>query len=195
MVEMREHDNVGSAIILIGPVRAGKSTVGSLLATKLALPFYELDELRFEYYREIGYDPAEAKRRIESAGFWGLYRYWKPFEAYAVERLLSEHKTGVISFGAGHSVYEEDALFRRVQAVMAPFPRVVLLLPSPDIDVTMRELRSRDVDPPVTEPDINEHFVRHHSNGDLAKEVVYTLGKTPEETCDEIRLRFGLLAR
>ncbi len=195
MVEMREHDNVGSAIILIGPVRAGKSTVGSLLATKLALPFYELDELRFEYYREIGYDPAEAKRRIESAGFWGLYRYWKPFEAYAVERLLSEHKTGVISFGAGHSVYEEDALFRRVQAVMAPFPRVVLLLPSPDFDVTMRELRSRDVDPPVTEPDINEHFVRHHSNGDLAKEVVYTLGKTPEETCDEIRLRFGLLAR
>ncbi len=184
-----------SAIILIGPVRTGKSTIGRLLATQLAFPFYELDELRFGYYHEIGYDPAEAKRRIESEGFWGLYRYWKPFEAYAVERLLKEHRTGVISFGAGHSVYEDDALFQRVQAVMAPFPRTVLLLPSPDIEVTMKVLRSRDVDPPVTEPDINEHFVRHHSNYDLAKEVVYTLGKTPEETCDEICLRFGLSAR
>ena len=193
--EKLENATVGSAIILIGPVRAGKSTIGRLLATQLALPFYELDELRFGYYHEIGYDVAEAKRRIESEGFWGLYRYWKPFEAYAVERLLNEHKTGVISFGAGHSVYEDDTLFQRVQSIMAPFPRVVLLLPSPDLDATMKELRSRDTDAPVTEPDINEHFVRHHSNRDLAKAVVYTLGKTPEETCDEIRMQFGLWAR
>ncbi|HRF50415.1 MAG TPA: shikimate kinase [Anaerolineales bacterium] len=183
---------MGSAVILIGPVRTGKSTVGSLLATKLTVPFYELDDLRFGYYNEIGYDRAEAKRRIEREGFWGLYRYWKPFEAYAVERLLKEHQEGVIAFGAGHSVYEDDVLFERVRAVMAPFPRVVLLLPSPDLGVTMGELRARDTDAPVTEPDINEHFVRHHSNYDLAKEVVYTLGRTAEETCDEIRRRFGL---
>ncbi len=32
----------------------------------------------------------------------------------------------------------------------------------------------------------NETFVRHPANGRLAKQVVYTEGKTPEETCEEI---------
>ena len=35
-------------------------------------------------------------------------------------------------------------------------------------------------------PNINEHFLKHHSNYDLAKFIVYTKGKTPEETCEEI---------
>jgi len=36
------------------------------------------------------------------------------------------------------------------------------------------------------QPNINEHFIRQHSNYDLAKVVVYTKGKQPEETCEEI---------
>ena len=34
--------------------------------------------------------------------------------------------------------------------------------------------------------DFHEHFVKHHSNHDLAKFVVYTKEKSPEETRDEI---------
>ncbi|MCK7516287.1 MAG: hypothetical protein MZV64_00425 [Ignavibacteriales bacterium] len=33
---------------------------------------------------------------------------------------------------------------------------------------------------------MNEHFVRHHSNYDLAKYIAYTRDKTPEQTCDEV---------
>jgi hypothetical protein len=33
---------------------------------------------------------------------------------------------------------------------------------------------------------VNEHFVRHHSNYDLAKYIAYTKDKAPEQTCDEI---------
>lgn len=46
-------------IILIGPMSAGKSTIGKLLAEKLGIPQYSVDDVRWDYYREIGYDEAE----------------------------------------------------------------------------------------------------------------------------------------
>ncbi|MEO7910057.1 MAG: AAA family ATPase, partial [Roseiflexaceae bacterium] len=125
-------------IILIGPPGTGKSTVGELLAAKLAWPQCSMDELRWEYYREIGYDSELQKSLWEQQGFDAVMRYWKPFEAHAVERLLGEHRDCrpgcVIDFGAGHSFYEDEAQFARVQQALAPFSNIVLLLPSADLD-------------------------------------------------------------
>lgn len=177
---------MNSEIILIGPIGAGKSTVGELLSDKLRLPQVEMDELRTRYYREIGYDDALAKSKRESEGFWGLYQYWKPFEAYAVERLLSEYKDCVIDFGAGHSVYEDKKLFERVHAILAPYKNIFLLLPSPDVDESINILNEREAFLREMKPNINEHFIKHHSNYDLAKHIIYTKNKTPEETCEEI---------
>ncbi|MEO0409294.1 MAG: shikimate kinase, partial [Cyanobacteria bacterium P01_A01_bin.135] len=81
---------MSSDIVLIGPQSAGKSTVGELLAARLDLPQVSMDELRWGYYKEIGYDEALAERK-KRQGAWSIIRYWKPFEAYAVERLLTEH--------------------------------------------------------------------------------------------------------
>ena len=175
-----------SDIILIGPMGTGKSTQGKLLADRLGLPQCPMDRYRWEYYKEIGYDDDFAKK-LGKVGFWALYMYWKEFECYSVERLLSEHSNCVIDFGAGHSVYEIDTHFARVEKVMRPYRNVVLILPSPDKDGSVRLLSERmgkDVAP--DDLDINEHFVRHHSNYDLAKHIVYTKGKSPEETRDEI---------
>ncbi|WP_315755062.1 MULTISPECIES: shikimate kinase [unclassified Bradyrhizobium] len=165
----------------------GKSTQGKLLATSLGLPQLSMDQVRWDYYREIGYD-AERQRAIgENEGFAGIYRYWKPFEAHAVERLLADHHDCVIDFGAGHSVFEDAGLFERVRRAVAPFSNVVLLLPSPDPEESLRILHTRrGGSPPPGEFDVNAHFIRHHSNYDLAKIVVYTEGKTPEETRDSI---------
>jgi shikimate kinase len=183
-----------STIILIGPMSAGKSTIAKLLAEKLGLPQYAVDDDRWTYYDEIGYDKAEAAKIVESEGMVGLLRYWKPFEAHAVERALADHRDCVIDFGAGHSVYEDEALFKRVQRALEPYPNVILILPSPDLDESTQILNARfrqllldevgEIDEALL--DVNEHFVKHPSNHQLAKIVVYTNGKTPAETCTEI---------
>jgi shikimate kinase len=173
-------------IILIGPIGAGKSTQGKLLSEKLGLPRCDMDRLRFDYYKEIGYDEAVAQQLAEKEGFLSKYRYWKAFEIHAVERLLAEHRNCVIDFGAGHSVYEDEAHFARAQRALAPYVNVVLLLPSPDLDESVRLLNERTGSLVAQDFDFCEHFVKHHSNHDLARIVVYTHGKTPEETRDEI---------
>lgn len=175
-----------SDIILIGPISTGKSTLGKLLAEKLEILQCSIDDVRLDYYKEINYDEKLAKQIREEEGFQGIYRYWKPFEAYAVERVLSEYSNCVIDFGAGHSVYEDDELFRRVQQVLKPYINVVLILPSPDLEESIQILNERNGGIVSNEFDLNEYFVKHHSNYDLAKFVVYTKGKIPEETRDEI---------
>ncbi|MFN8417741.1 MAG: shikimate kinase [Anaerolineae bacterium] len=161
-----------STIILIGPVSAGKSTVAALLADKLHMPHVSIDDVRWGYYAEIGYDNAEASRIANSdEGMLGLLRYWKPFEAYAVERVLPDHPNSVIDFGAGHSFYDDEALFDRVQNALAPYPNVIMLLPSPDLDESARILNDRFrtllqrevglVDEGLL--DLNATFVKHPS--------------------------------
>jgi shikimate kinase len=177
---------MNSEIILIGPMGVGKSTVGKLLSEKLNIPQVDVDELRAKYYKEIGYDEEIARSKHESEGIWGLYQYWKPFEAYAVERVLEEYQNCVIDFGAGHSVYENDELFERIQRALLPYPNVVLLMPSSDWSESISILNERSEFLRNMQPNLNEHFIKHHSNYDLAKHTVYTKGKTPEETCKEI---------
>jgi shikimate kinase len=185
---------VRSVVILIGPMSAGKSTIAPLLAEAFGLERVEMDTLRWAYYDEIGYDRTLEAQIFQREGWLGLFRYWKPFEAHAVERAVSDHRNCVLDFGAGHSVYEDQELFQRVQQALAPFRYVVLLLPSPDLDLSVRivnerfsqeiEATGQDVDPGLLE--MNAFFVRHPSNRQLATRVVYTLDHTPEQTCAEI---------
>ena len=180
-------------VILIGPIGAGKSTLGKLIAAALGVPQISLDDIRFNYYREIGYNDAVAKLRYATDGFWSLYRYWKPFEAHAVERVLAEHTDCVIDLGAGHSVYEDEALLTRVAKVFAPHPNVVLVLPSADLATSLHVLQERRPSLRDITPDINEHFITHRSNYELATLIVYTADRTPEETCAEILQRIAVL--
>jgi shikimate kinase len=170
-------------ILLIGPMRAGKSTLGHLLSERLKRPRVPMDHLRWDYYKEIGWNEAEQQRIREAEGFAGVYRYWKPFELHAVGRLLADHREGVIDFGAGHSVYEKDADFARARELLAPYPNVVLLLPSPDPGESVAILRERGRQR-IGGVEVSRFFTTHLPK--LAKQTVYTEGKTPDETSREI---------
>jgi shikimate kinase len=182
---------MNKTIILIGPMGVGKTTVGKLLAERLGLRNVSLDEIRRPYYDEIGYDNEAAKQIHAERGMAGIIEYWKPFEVYSVERVLQDYDNAVIDFGAGHSVYDDEALFARAKNAIAPYPNVVLLLPSADQDESTCILNARI--PASASPEIipwyremNAYFLKHHANRDLAKITVYTKDRTPEETCDEI---------
>jgi adenylate kinase family enzyme len=182
-------------IILIGPLGAGKSTVGRLLAEELGLPQCSLDDLRWGYFEEIGYDKAAA-RRIARSGkdIPEKLSYNKRFEVHAIERTLADHSHSVIDFGASNSVYEDELLLTRVEEALAPYPNVILLLPSADPDESAEILSARltqivkakgeEINHELFE--LNEYFINHPSNRRLAKMVIYTKGKTPEEICDQI---------
>jgi len=174
-------------IVLIGPARAGKSTQGELLAARLGLPRCSIDEVRWAHYQAAGYDEDLARRTYEVGGLLALYWYWKPFEIDSLERLAAEHHGCVFDLGAGHSVYEHPAFFERARRALSPFRHVVLLVPSPDDATSIRILQERGAAEEVASAfDFTTHFVTHPSNRALATHVIYTAGKTPEETCDEI---------
>lgn len=172
-------------VFLIGPMGAGKSTLGKLLAERLGRPQVSLDDIRWAYYQEIGYERAVQQEIGKREGFAGVYRYWKPFEIHAVERALQEHHGCVMDFGAGHSVHEDPAAFARIQRLLAPHPNVVLLLPSPDLDEAITLLRART---PFTVGGVpfTRYLVTHPAFRTVATQVVYTEGKTPEAVCAEI---------
>lgn len=172
-------------IVLIGPVGAGKSTQGRLLAAALGRPQVSLDDARWRYYREIGYDDELAREIRRRGGFLALVMYWGQFDAYAAERLLAEHRDCVFDFGA--AIYESRENLDRVRRALAPYPNVFLLLPSEDRGESLRILRERDEDPPADlNFDFNRRFLDHPTYYELARHTIYTAGRAPEETRDEI---------
>ena len=174
-------------IILIGPTKAGKSTLAALLSERLRIPRCSLDDARWAYMREIGYDKELDTLFRELGGTLARVLYWQLFGPYAVERFLAEHSGCVMDFGAGHTVYDSTEMLERVERALMPYPNVFLILPSPDPQESIRILNERLAAEGVRYNfDFSAHFVKHSSNYRLAKAIVYTEDKTPEQTADEI---------
>jgi shikimate kinase len=178
-------DPSDETVVLIGPIGAGKSTVGKLLAERLGREQLAVDAVRYDYYKEIGWSEEEQGRIGAAEGFRGVYRYWKPFEIHAVERILAEQRGKVIDFGAGHSVYEDPGHLARAEAALAPFRNVVLLIPSANKDEAVAILRERGA-AKVGGVELNRFLLTHPAPRELATITVSTEGKTPEETADDI---------
>lgn len=176
-----------SDIILIGPTKAGKSTLASTLSERLGVPRCSLDDARWAYMREVGYDKELDTLFRELGGTLARVLYWQLFGPYTVERFLAEHSGCVMDFGAGHTVYHNTEMLEQVERALTPYPNVFLILPSPDPEESIRILNQRLTEEGVRfNFDFSAHFVTHPSNYRLAKAIVYTEGKTPEQTADEI---------
>jgi hypothetical protein len=178
-----------SEIILIGPPFAGKSTIGKLLAQELGIAQVSLDKLRWDYYREIGFDEALAQELRQKGGFLTVVAYWSLFNSHAIERVLADHTNCVFDFGAGPIIFENDLLRDQIRRALAPFTNVVRILPSPDTEESIQVLQQRSSHLLGTNAqgfDWGAFFVNHEQNQLLAKYEVHTEGKSPAETCAEI---------
>lgn len=174
-------------IILIGPMDIGKSTISELLSVRLNSPHIKIDQIRFKYYEEIGYSrETEEKLRNEKGFFNGTYRYWKPFELYAIKKILNEYSDCIFDFGAGHSVYEDDKMFDEAKELLADFKNVILLLPSKDIDESLKFYKEQRNINDIGTIEILRHFMTHHSNYDLCKHIIYVKDKSKDEVTDEV---------
>lgn len=173
-------DSIGD-IVLIGPIAVGKTTVGALLADRLRVPLVSMDDHRFGYYLELGYDEVQAHEILATNGPQRLIRYWQQFDAYAVERLLADFRDCVIDMGAGSTVNESEEDLDRITAALAPYPNVVLLLPFEDEERSRRFLDGR-----TGRPGGNTYFVGHPSYRRLAKKVVLLGERSAEEVAEAI---------
>lgn len=162
----------------------GKSTIAKILSKKLKLLQISIDALRYDLYKEIGYDENFVSFLSKNFGFWSVYLYWKEFECYSVEKIIENNKNSVIDLGAGHSVYENKNHLNRIKNSLKGHI-VILLLPSKDINESFEILCNR-LEIKRNEKDINLHFLMNTSNKELADFTVYTKNKTPNETCEEI---------
>jgi shikimate kinase len=182
------------SIILIGPVRTGKTTLADRLSKDLGLPRQSLDDLRWTYYGEAGFDFAHNKA-LEEAGRWNERRlYWSRHDPHAIRRILEEFGEGhVIDFGGSHSLHEDEGQLEEVKRIMAPHPYVVQVLPCNEPQESLRVLNERRGQPHMLYGfDLNERMLRHPSNYELAKYVIYNHGKTVEESSRELIETLGL---
>src|SRR5438067_9957437 len=90
------------SIVLIGPAKAGKTTVAKLLSEQTGLPRRSAAEIKFEDYTGLGYDPKESERIWTEQGERASYEYMLPFYVQAVTDLLAQ---------PGEAIYDLDSEF------------------------------------------------------------------------------------
>lgn len=124
---------INKNIVLIGVTGCGKSTIGSLLAEKLQLPFYDVD----------GYIEKNQGKSIKDIFIKGE-SYFRKIESLALEEIVNKGGCKIISTGGGVvKIHKNMELFlgnfivvflnRNIEAIMQ------------DIDVSNRPLLSADL--------------------------------------------------
>ncbi|MFJ5831075.1 shikimate kinase [Streptomyces sp. NPDC093089] len=160
----------GPLIVLVGPMGSGKSTVGALLAERLGAP-----------YRDTDADIVAAEGREISDIFVedGEERF-RALERAAVAAAVAEHE-GVLALGGG-AILDEGT-----RALLAGQPVAYL---SMDVDEAVRRVGLNTARPLLA---VNPRRqwrelmeARRHLYTEVARVVVATDDRTPEEVADAV---------
>jgi len=179
--------------VLIGPLCVGKTSTATALAARLGLPHVQLDELGESYYRRAGYDAERGAALEQESGYVAKYRYREPAFPVSLGYLFAEHHDCVFDLGAGHTCMLDLSLVDQVRQALTPFANVFLLLPSRDPERSIATIRERlrgDPERAGDDWDLEVDFIRFwvtsDQNRSLARHLVLTEERTPEQVADEI---------
>jgi shikimate kinase len=179
-------------VVLIGPVCTGKSTLLPLVAARLGRHHVDLDAIAEPYYEEVARGRAAFLARIEATSRAEAHEWWQEGHPHAVRRVLADHAGSVIAFGAGHTSYRNATRMAEVRdALESTNAFVVLVLPCEDGDRAVEILRARSMasrgrDWIERGTDFIARWVDDPAQRALPTITVFTDGRTPEETADEI---------
>ncbi|WP_030875640.1 shikimate kinase [Streptomyces sp. NRRL S-1868] len=166
----------GPAVILVGPMGVGKSTVGALLAERLGVTCRDTDqdivETAGKPISEIFLDEGEG--------------HFRELERAAVRTALAEH-SGVLALGGGAVLSEET------RALLAAHPVVFLEM---DVSEAVKRV-GLDAPRPLLLINPRQQWrtlmeERRPLYTEVARAVVSTDNRTPEEVADEILAALGL---
>ena len=168
-----DQDILDKSIIIIGPMGAGKSSVGYLLSKRLSIPRISLDDrkgLSYLYEQQKNFDNL------------------KEFEFFLTGTVLTNlSEPHVIDFGAGHSVYENKIMFNKMKQLISRFSNVILLMPCEDKEESLAIMNKRKgIEKGSRREFSNKHFINIPCNYELSTITEYTKDKTVEEIVDEI---------
>ncbi|WP_051432710.1 shikimate kinase [Promicromonospora kroppenstedtii] len=187
-------------MILVGPLAAGKSTLGALVAERLGHAFVDIDDIAWSYCAEVGWSLGRLLERDDAVGWAAAEREWEPARAHAVQRAVAEHPDAVIALGAGYTSFTDPAWAEEVRRTLAPVPDVIHLLPSPDPERSVTVLRERAIsargkDWIIEGRDWIAAWVADPLAAEVAAATVFTDGAVPAESADQlVALRECLLA-
>lgn len=159
------------SIILIGPSGAGKSTVAEELRKITYMPRLCLDRIANADRRN------GVRKNFNSSDEYNLSLLQKVLDAAEKEGM-----PGIVDFGAGHSVYRSKEIFGKAKKLLSNFDNVVLLLPSEDIEESIKIMAERSTGDYST----NREFLLSPCNKELATMTVYGNNRIPEEIAKDI---------
>lgn len=184
--------------VLIGPLAAGKTTVGRILADRLSRAFVDIDDIAWTYTREVGWDLDRLLARDRAVGWADAEREWEVARAHALRRTVEDHPGAIIALGAAYTCYTDPTHARTASKALSQVGHVVHLRPSPDaarsVEVLRRRAaRARGRDWIIEGHDFIAEWVAHPLNHQVATKTVYTEHDTPEQT-GELLVRYLMAA-
>ncbi len=159
------------SIILIGPSGIGKTTIGRELSKKSGMKQLSLDGIANEDRRN------GTRRKFSNSDDYKLFLFNK-----VIENAKRSKSYGIVDFGAGHSVFENEDKFILAQKLLGNFQNIIFLQYSDDISESLSVINSRS----TGDTRDNLRFLTSNCNTRLATMVVYTKDKSPEDIAEEI---------